>query len=1442
MSQWKRASLAFVSVWCCVDIDPEPFFLHSGASTASWRRAENGDASAEHWVNARFQAVEEQARRCWSVGGRYWETELDTPSYVSTLRVSGSTHDADCPGCLDRFMGLWSGVPDRLLGGLCAHATCDRAKVQAQVYPVYLARALHLKFALPSTAEHLKVQELSHWSQLHLDFVIGGLSSCGTNTITNALDQVNDVDFTMHVEDDFFYKHDSLLPYRDEVESFNFQWLSHSCSECLRGLRHPGLYHSHRVRLALTHIPRLKVVIIVCDPVSRFEKWFWMHLHCKAHAVMPRHKLADGRERCFRGPVSALEEPEMVRQASFGFHIRSLYGLLGSRLRMIHQAHLRHQPVETYTDVAHFLGARKLPATFKIERHNHQRGYRTDLCQNESLVRDLQQLFLDEYDAMEALLSSVGGLPLPEELLLRQTRCDRPEELEGVAPETRPAPLLVAEKVRSLTELRLRNGRLFDLAIYALVSTVVFNAVVLVGNKWTADALREIGHSTRGWSNVGTGIASALQTEIDHKMNNVSSLLLGSLEHVVDAQSQLDIVLSMVGNETDAAISKHPELSLLQQHGPERGLVLLQELHQKNASHVEALVPIIIGAIHQVMDFVMEEVERGLHTLLEKIKPALEQVGKWILQFGDKVTKGLEDFSSTLDKAQKMFDQVMAQLNGGGNNSDLMIQQTWPIFDDDDSGEVSATELTNVGNWFSISALQGKKAAALIKKYDVSGDGEIGPREFEKLVNDPSIPGSLSVILRKYAKRLAEIAGDVGEARLRDDVARSVANYVKLVCAKNMTKVDWISDRLGNGSVPLDFTGTVFVEMCLSSKDPNAAVFTSADTGLLLTTEVYKLHPEAMLSTIDLLGNSSWWQSQGYDLKDQPECIKMATSWITQVQKTAMTQGGSSLLSLLDGSTRSTLDSTLEQELELLEAMPQAAFIMAEESARLYRLERLQARQRRRNELFSSQTSQLLLKRLLGGVSASDVGNQDKARSAAQGGVVAVPETLEFAAFLRSNASARAKELQHYSFDYASESSNSIDDFASKIQAMIKKVESFIQLMEKYATPKGINDLEAKVEDFLTKAVEDVRKTVESKLVGLINKSAPQLESAIHSAAHNAGQRLGTMIGDVISTPLAQSLEKPLEEILAEAVGSNTTAAKIGQYMSDALGGEISNLTASALGDQIGDALEGLLDKALDKASDVAGEGLDTLKDKLKRKLTSKVSLLSVDSEIDRLFSQPKQVMLYQETIQEEGVTDTISHAWQGMVNLLRTFSNLLPTAVDTLKDARSEVSKLSSNLDSIFSVFEEKGPHIFNTVADLWVTIWVIYFAFILPFCALTLYYGLWANGWFGGPKPIAQEAEPQGEQTLWGRLSLLCSKCCNCCSNFHDTELCFWSIIIFMQVIVLVTFLIAVVMAIFAGVKAMIVAGCGQVYVLEDPDVCESALTTLRTFLTKLDVGHIL
>eukprot|EP00435_Cladocopium_sp_Y103_P018670 s495_g4.t1 len=815
------------------------------------------------------------------------------------------------------------------------------------------------------------------------------------------------------------------------------------------------------------------------------------------------------------------------------------------------------------------------------------------------------------------------------------------------------------------------------------------------------------------------------------------------------------------------------------------GLIFVTDL-DLGRSHVEALVPVVLASVHQVLEVVMQKVEETMDMLLKKLRPALEQVGKWIDQFGDKVIAGLQDFSTTLDKAQKIFDQVMAQLHGGGNNTDLMINQTWPIFDDDDSGEVSAKELQNVGQWFSISALQGDKPQSLIEKYDTSGDGQIGKKEllwqieFAKLVDDPSIPGSLSVILRKYAKRLAEIAGAVGQAYMRDDVAISVANYVKLVCAKNMTKVGWIADRLGNNSVPMDFTAAVFVEMCLTEDDPNAAVYTAADTGLLLAQAVYSLHPEAMTTSIDLVGNSSWWVSQGFNLQDQPKCAKKLATWLATAEKT------SPKLSLL------SLDVSHSQALEVLDALPQAAFTMAEESAKLYRLERLQARQQRRQQLFASQTSQQLLTRLLGGVSPSDTMTEDSESVVNQSaaGLPAAPETLEFAKFLSANATDRAKELQHYCFDHSSESSNAIDDFASKIQAMLSKVTSFIQMMQKYSTPKGISDLENQVKDFLTKALQDVSKLVEEKLGGLIKMAAPQLDTAIHTAAHKAGEKIGEMIGQVISTPMIQALEGPLEEIgseiLAKQLG-NGTANSIGMTLSSALGGQVSNLTSKTLGSQIGDALEGLVDEALDKA----GEGLETLTKKLPQ-APAQLSTESMDVHLSNVFDLPRQsrhqravMMMLQEAEKTADISDTVSHAWQGIVNLLRSLANLLPQAVNTLKDARTEVSKLSSGLDSIFDVFGVKGPQIFNTVSKYYMIIWVAYFVFILPFCGFTLYYGMWANGWFGGPKPYPDEPEPPAAETLWQRFKLLFSKCFSFCTHCHDTGLCFWSVIIFMQVI---------------------------------------------------------
>lgn len=241
---------------------------------------------------------------------------------------------------------------------------------------------------------------------------------------------------------------------------------------------------------------------------------------------------------------------------------------------------------------------------------------------------------------------------------------------------------------------------------------------------------------------------------------------------------------------------------------------------------------------------------------------------------------------------------------------------------------------------------------------------------------------------------------------------------------------------------------------------------------------------------------------------------------------------------------------------------------------------------------------------------------------------------------------------------------------------------------------------------------------------------------------------------------------------------------------------------------------------------------------------------LALDREIDFLFSDQQLkaksslhhfALLESSTeIESTGIQDAVSNAWSGVVNLLRSFANLLPKATNALKDARAEVSKLSANLDSVFTNFETAGQDVFDNIASLWTTVWILYFVFILPFCAFTLYYGFWANGWFGGPQPLqGDEGSVPGTAGFLDKCHVLCTSCCTWCQGFHDTDICFWSVILFMQVIVLVTYIVAIMLTIVGGVKAFLLSGCSMIYVLQDEEVCQSALHTMRSFLSTFQIG---
>lgn len=175
----------------------------------------------------------------------------------------------------------------------------------------------------------------------------------------------------------------------------------------------------------------------------------------------------------------------------------------------------------------------------------------------------------------------------------------------------------------------------------------------------------------------------------------------------------------------------------------------------------------------------------------------------------------------------------------------------------------------------------------------------------------------------------------------------------------------------------------------------------------------------------------------------------------------------------------------------------------------------------------------------------------------------------------------------------------------------------------------------------------------------------------------------------------------------------------------------------------------------------------------------------------------------------------------------MNAFKSILPTVIDDVKFAKKEVSAVASTLDSIFKVFKTKGSPIFQDVASMYSTMWIMYYVLFVTGTLFILFYAFWAYGWFGGPKK-------QGDPVSRGNCCTKCYDACfSCCGYDQDGKLCFWSCILFAEMVILIMFVVSIVLCILAGVKAFISLGCAQIYVLGDDTVCTSVLTGLRGWM---------
>lgn len=346
---------------------------------------------------------------------------------------------------------------------------------------------------------------------------------------------------------------------------------------------------------------------------------------------------------------------------------------------------------------------------------------------------------------------------------------------------------------------------------------------------------------------------------------------------------------------------------------------------------------------------------------------------------------------------------------------------------------------------------------------------------------------------------------------------------------------------------------------------------------------------------------------------------------------------------------------------------------------------------------------------------ASAVASDPLTQQVVNSGVPAKPETLQFAEFLSNNASQTADRFQKQCFDYSGTSGGPLDSFASGIKGMVKKVQSFLNQMEEYSTPKGIARLDKMVEDF--------GETAKDNVLGVVNKRVDSLLDKTWPAADGAS-------------------------------GLLTISVDAGDSDSPDAGSVAHKLEAA-----------------------------------------------------------------------EEKFTDSLAK----VTTLLTNLQAMLPDVIKTLKNARKEVSAVSKKLHSTFSTFKSNGPETFLMISKVYSTAWTAYYILFATMTTCVLFYGCWASGICGSRADV----EYEGPKTTWDRMCCCCRACTACLRGCHDSHLCFWSVIILLEVIALLLFIIAILLCVLAGVKAFISSGCAQIYILGDDSICTGSLGQVQNFL---------
>lgn len=869
----------------------------------------------------------------------------------------------------------------------------------------------------------------------------------------------------------------------------------------------------------------------------------------------------------------------------------------------------------------------------------------------------------------------------------------------------------------------------------------------------------------------------------------------------------MDLILEVYYNITNAT------------EPPENATVVREALRDfiLNATNItnpldyEEALELLNETVHFLVPILLTPLEAKLVDLWNEIEPALNITGEFLYRFADKVQHFLEDFSKSLDRAQKVFDLIMNNFKGVGEGKEQMEYDTFNLFDVSGTGWISVDDLKEVSVMYDFPALAGEKAEELHKDYDVNQDGKIKEDEFSLLVEDDTVPGVMSEVLRQYSSKLQTIAGNIAAAKDREEVATATVDYLTLVCAKNLTKVGWVSDALTNGSLPIEFTTDVLVGLAMDVDNPDKV--TTADVGQIVVGEMCRLDADYVQQCVDLMGDPVFWESEGFDPQDQPVAIERVTNWMEN-------SGYVSLLSLAHAAKNPTsLLALYKNKVKISSDLPMVLGQVVKRRMKRYIVLKAQRRHQREAQLYCTDSSVSLRNKLLGGTSAMSLLAGDSQDQAVNKGQPAAPETLQFAQWLSWNASDTSKRFEEQSFDYSGSSSSQSQSVGDKVMGMLNKISGALDTMKEYASESGQEKMKDVFFGFPDRAADEIVAAFDEKLQEALAEYEEQEAAAFTYikglfASHEDGapppspmkavndsglgnSTFGNISRQIANSSIGEAIERYLNssDWVNESGGVlNATGAYPPEEESDV--NELMQVTtrsglalqqsapkhhrmkktltgAMALHRNWGDSRPRNKDAERKSLVQVSAHGtileeeeeepaaLFQTGSEVTKAAASQVNAhdgISLGSALVDLADEPTleptlAPTLYQPTVapEDEGLLedeDYDPYAWEELSSYLANLKSILPEVTDSYKLARRKTSDLGSNLAKNFGTFKDKGSPIFDDMSDLYAILWTCYYALFVFLTFLMLLYGFWGSGWCGGCCPNVERTDEDPEE----------------------------------------------------------------------------------------------